>query len=405
MFRRSERKIIYTFLVFLIFISFFIALELNAQEKGPIKVGFLLPYTGTMPLQAKGVNDGAELYFDEIGRKAGGRPIQIFKEDTEVNPTVALTKVKRLVEEKRVNFIIGPVSSAVALAINEYVKKQKIILINPCAFSRDLTSPAKAGENIFRLIETTDQSNYPMGKWVVKNTRYRNFVITASDFVAGRHSVEAFKAGLEEAGGKVIKEVYPKLGTMDYAPFLPGIDVKGADAVYAWYAGTDAVRFVQQYNEFGLKKKLPLFGYNVIADDPYLASIGEAALGVITIGHYSYTLDTSRNRSFVNAYNKKYGELPSRYSETGYTAAMIISAVSNALKGEIEDVPKVAQEIKKIAPQLHPPSGSLAFDKYNQRIINCYIMKVEKKDGKLANTIIDRTGMIAQEDVWKWWLK
>jgi branched-chain amino acid transport system substrate-binding protein len=186
-----------------------------AAEKPPIKVGFLLPYTGIMPLQAKGVTDGAELYFDEIGRKAGGRAIQVIKEDDEVNPSVGLTKVRRLVEEHKVNFIVGPVSSAVALAIHDYIRKQKVILINPCAFARELTSPEKASENVFGTVVTADQSNYLMGKWICKNTPHRHMAIIGSDFATGRLSVEAFKIGFEEAGGKVIKEVYPKLGTMD----------------------------------------------------------------------------------------------------------------------------------------------------------------------------------------------
>jgi len=386
-------------------ILFSIGSNSTGAEKLPIKVGFLLPYTGTMPLQAKGVNDGAELYFDEIGKKAGGRAIQIIKEDTEVNPTVGLTKVRRLVEEHKVNFIIGPVSSAVALAIHDYIRKNKVILIIPCAFTRELTSPEKASENIFRTVETTDQSNYPMGKWVFKNTPYRNMVITGSDYAAGHHSVEAFKAGFEEAGGKVIKGVYPKLGTMDFAPFLSSIDVKGADAVYAWFAGTDAIRFVQQYEEFGLKKRLPLLGYNVIADDPYLPSIGEAALGVINTGHYSYTINTPRNLAFVKAYQKKYGEIPSRYSELGYTSASLVGEVIEALKGEVDDVTRVAKEMKKVATKIETPAGPLAFDKYNQRILNIYIMKVEKRNGKLSNVVIDKIEKVAQEDTWKWWRK
>ena len=390
-----------------LFISIFFLMMTNssAAEKPPIKVGFLLPYTGTMPLQAKGINDGAELYFEEIGKKAGGRAIQLFKEDDEVNPTVGLTKVRRLVEDYKVNFIIGPVSSGVALAIHDYVRKQKVILINPCAFTRDLTSPEKASENIFRTVETTDQSNYPMGKWIYKNTPHRNMVITGSDYAAGHHSVEAFKAGFEEAGGKVIKEVYPKLGTMDFAPFLSAFDVKGADAVYAWFAGTDAIRLVQQYEEFGLKKRIPLFGYNVITDDPYLGSIGEAALGIITTGHYSYTIDTPRNRTFVKAYSGKYGEIPSRYNELGYTSANLIGAVAEALKGEVEDIPRVAKEIKRVATKIETPAGPLAFDKYNQRILNIYVLKVEKRDGKLANVVIGKIEKVAQEDTWKWWRK
>jgi branched-chain amino acid transport system substrate-binding protein len=388
--KNIKKKWLWGFCGLLISIFFLTGSSALAAEKPPIKVGLLLPYTGTMPLQAKGINDAVELYFDEIGKKAGGRAIQLFKEDDETNPTVGLTKVRRLVEDHKVNFIVGPVSSAVALAIHDYVRKQRVILINPCAFTRDLTSPEKASENIFRTVETTDQGNYPIGKWMVKNTPHRNMVITGSDYAAGRHSMDAFKAGFEEAGGKVIKEIYPKLGTMDFAPFLTAMEVKG---------------FVQQYEEFGLKKRLPLFGYNVIADDPYLASIGDAALGVITGSIYPINLDTPKNNAFIKAYRGKYGELPSRYSEMGYVSANLIGAVAEALKGEIEDISRVAKELKRVSNQIEAPSGPLAFDQYNQRIVNMYVLKVEKRDGKLVNVVIDRIGKVAQEDVWKWWRK
>jgi branched-chain amino acid transport system substrate-binding protein len=377
----------------------------TAAENSPVKVGFLLPYTGSLPLQAKGLDSGMELYFNEIGRKAGGRPIQIIKEDDENSPTVGLTKVRRLVEEHKVNFILGPVHSGLAAAMHDYVCKQQLIWINPNASGRELSIPKNACENTFRLIETPDQGNYPMGKWIYKNTPYRNMVTVGTDLAAGHHSLEAFKAGFEEAGGKVVKQVYFKLGTMDFAPFLATIDVKGADATYAWAAGMDAVRFDQQYAEFGLKKRLPLFGYNAITDDSYLPAVGDPALGIITTGHYAYTLETPRNRAFVKAYIAKYGEPPSRYSELGYSAATLVGTVVEALKGRIEDIPRVAQEIKRISNQIEAPSGPLTFDKYNQRITNSYVLKVEKRDGKLVNIVIASLGRIAQEDVWKWWNK
>jgi branched-chain amino acid transport system substrate-binding protein len=376
-----------------------------AAEKPPLKVGILVSYTGIAPLQAKGVSDGVELAFDEVGRKAGGRGIQVFKEDTEFNPTVGLTKVRRLVEEHKVNFVVGPISSAVALAIYDFIIKQQVILIIPCAFTRELTSPDKANEKIFRTVETTDQSNYPMGRWMIKNTPHRNVVVTGQDYKAGHDSIDAFKAGFEGAGGKIVKEVYPKVGTMDYASFLTTMDVKGADAVYAWYSGTDAVRFVQQYQEFGLKKRLPLFGGVTIIDDPYLASIGDAAIGAIGLTHYPVNLDTRRNLAFIDAYKKKYSEHPSRYSEYGYTAGKMIVAGVEALKGEIGDISRVAREIKKVSGQVETPSGTLAFDQYNQRIVNGYVVKAEKRDGKLGNVVIDRIGRVTQEDTWKWWRK
>jgi branched-chain amino acid transport system substrate-binding protein len=390
-----------------LFITLFVLTgsSLQAAEKPPIKVGLLLPYTGTMPFQTKGVNDGVELYFAETGMKAGGRAIQIIKEDDEQNPTAGLTKARRLIEQHKVNFIVGPVSSAVGLAIQDYIRKQKVILLNPVANTRELTGPDKWAENIFRTVETSDQCNYPMGKWMIKNTPHRNMVITGSDFAGGHHNVEAFKAGFEDAGGKVVKEVFPKLGTMDFASFLGVMDVKGVDAVYAMYVGTDAVRFVQQYQEFGLKKRIPLYGYVTIADDPYLSGVGDAAIGLITSSHYPVNLDTPKNQAFVKAYSAKYGHPPYRYSEYGYTAAAMIGAVTEALKGDVEDIPRTAKEMKRIANTLEMPSGPLAFDQYNQRIVNMYVVKTEKKDGKLVNVVIDQLGRVAQTDVWKWWNK
>ncbi len=396
-------KSILVSLSLLIALVFLAAGGAAAAEQQPIKVGLLLPYTGVNALAAKLTSDGAELSFDEIGRKAGGRTIQIIKEDTELNPTVGLTKVRRLVEDQKVNFIIGPLSSAVGLAIHDYIRKQKVVQVNPVATTRELTSPEKASENIFRVCETSDQSSFTMARWMYKNTQFRNIVLSSADWAAGHHSMDAFKAGFEESGGKIIKEVYPKMGTMDFAPFLSVIDAKGADAVYTFYTGTDAVRFVQQYQEFGLKKRLPLFGHNVLTDDPYLASIGDAALGIITVGHYSAALDTPKSRAFVKAYTSKYGEPPSRYAEYGYTAANVVGAAIGALKGDVQDPSVVAKEIVKIAPKIDTPAGPLAFDKYHQRIVTMYVLKVEKKDGKLVNTVIDRIPGIAQADVWKYW--
>ena len=390
-----------------LFISglFVMTSSLMGAEKPPIRVGLLLSYTGVAPLQTQGIANGVELAFEEVGWKAGGRKIEIVKEDDEYSPSTGLVKVRRLVEERKVNFVVGPVQSAVALAIYDYVRKQGVIQINPNAFSRELTSPEKACETIFRVIETTDQAMYPMGQWMAKKTPHRNVVIIATDFKAGHDSADAFKAGFEAAGGKVIKDIYPKLGTMDYFPFLRSVDVKGADATFAWLSGTDAVRFVQQYQESGMKKRLPLFGHNAVADNSYLATIGEAALGVVTSCHYTWTLDTPHNRAFVKAYVTKTGETPSVYGEHGYTAGKLIVAGIEALKGEVENSAQVAKELKRVASKVQTPSGPLAFDKYNQRIVDILMVKTEKRDGKLANVVIDNLGTVAQEDVWKWWRK
>ena len=178
-----------------------------AQARPPIKIGLLLPYTGPLTVQGTDTTRGVELYLTKIGAKAGGREIQLLKEDTEAKPDVGLTKVKKLIERDRVDFVIGPVNSAVALAIRNYIHEQGVPLIVPVAFTRDLTAPDKASPSIFRLIETTDQSNYPMGGWVIKNTKYRKVAAIGMDYAFGWETVGGFQRTFEEQGGQIIQKL------------------------------------------------------------------------------------------------------------------------------------------------------------------------------------------------------
>ncbi len=376
-----------------------------AQARPPIKIGLLLPYTGPLTVQGTDTTRGVELYLSKIGAKAGGREIQLLKEDTEAKPDVGVTKVKKLIERDRVDFVVGPVNSAVALAIRNYIHEQGVPLIVPVAFTRDLTSPERASPSIFRLVETSDQSSYPMGAWVIKNTKYRKLIVMAMDFVAGHHSAEAFMAGYRAAGGEIVKEIYAPLNTPDFAPFLSQTASITADAVWAWFGGADGIRYVKQYKEFGLAERFPLIGYNVLTDDTILPAIGDTALGIITVGAYSATIDTPENKTFVREYEQRHNIWPTRYSEAGYDAAQLITAAVESLKGELGDKAKVRDVLKRAVSEIKAPRGPIQFDQYNQVITNVYVMKVEKQGGRLVNAIIDRIPMVSQEATWKWWRK
>ncbi len=220
--------------------------------------------------------------------------MRILEENDEAKPELALAKIKKLIEGDGVDFVVGPISSAVALAIRNYVHEHHTPLLVPAAFTRVLTSPQQASPNIFRLSETSDQANYPMGAWIMTNTPYRKMIVMAADFAGGRHSVEAFMAGFRSAGGEIVAESYPPFGTMDFAPYLREAGSMQADAVYAWFAGADAVHFVKQYKQCGLDKQLPLTGHSALTVDTILPAIGDAALGIVTVG--SYSIDTLTRR-------------------------------------------------------------------------------------------------------------
>jgi len=381
-------------------------LPIDSPAQAPaVKIGLLLPYTGVLSVQGIDTTNGFELYLNKIGRKAGGRAIEVLKEDDEAKPDIALTKIKKLVERDHVDFLVGPVSSVVAVAIRSYVHEQQTPLIVPVAFTRVLTSPQQASPSIFRIAETTDQSNYPMGAWMMKNTKYRRVVVMATDFVAGRHAVEAFIAGFKAAGGEIVKEIYPPLNTPDFAPYLAQAGAEKADAVYAWFAGADAIRFVKQYREYGIGEKMPLTGHAVLVDDTIMPAVGDAALGIVTMGSYTSTLDNPENKAFVAEYDKRYKTWPSRYSDAGWMTLELIAQALDDLKGDLSHRDKVREALKNALPKLKTPRGHLEFDQYRQVITPIYVTRAEKVGGRYVNTVIERIPNVRQEDVWGWWNK
>ncbi len=365
-----------------------------------MKIGLLLPQTGVDATQGTDAARGVELY---LSRHAGRRPPRLIKEDDQAKPDVALAKARKLVEGDRVDFLVGPISSAVALAIRDYVHGQRVPLLVPAAFTRVLTSPQEASPNIFRLSDTTDQANYPMGAWLMRNTRYRRALVMAADFAGGRHSVEAFIAGFRAAGGEIAAEIYPPFDTADFGPYFRQAAGVAADAVYAWFAGGDAIRFVQQYR--GSSLGLPLLGHSALTADTILARVGDDALGIVSIGAYTAALETPQNKRFVADYEAAYGSWPSRYSECGWIAAALIATAANALRDDFSDTGKVRDALRDALPSIEAPRGPMLFDAYRQAITPIYVTRTEKRAGRIVNVVIDTLPRVAQEATWGWWNK
>ena len=371
----------------------------------PIKLGLFFPYTGPIATVGRDATQGFELHLAKLGGKAGGREIQLIKEDDEFKPDIGVTKTRKLVERDRVDMLVGPVNSATALAIRDYVNQQKIPLIVPVAFSKEITAPGKAIPLIFRVIETTDQGNFAMGHWIHKNTPYRKVAIISADIVAGHDVAGAFRAGFTAAGGGIVKEIYIPTGTPDVSPYLAQLTGLAADAVYAFLGGADAIRFVKTYQEYGLKGKLPLLGYNVLVDDILLPAMGDAAMGIISVGTYSAALDTPESRAFVRDYEARYNSWPSAHSERGFVAAQLITAAIDALKGDVSDRAKVREALLSVVTKIQPPRGPIRFDRWQQAITPVYITKVERRGTRLVNAVIDRIPETSQEESSRWWTK
>src|SRR5438034_528609 len=292
-----------------------------------------------------------------------------------------------------VAILVGPLSTAEAYALLPYIEARKIPTLSPTVAAEDLTQRRRS-QYVVRTGWSAGQPAHPFGPWVVEMLKYRKIAIVAQDFAFGHESSAAFQRTFEEAGGQIVQKLFAPLGTADYGPYLARLR-RDVDAVYAAAAGADALRFVRQYADAGLKERLPLIGSGNFTDEHVLRNMDDTALGIVTALHYSAALATPANQRFVKAYEARFNQMPSYYSEGPYAAGSALKAALDAVGGEIEDVPKFLAALRKVNIT-DAPRGPITFDDYGHPIQNIYVRRVERVDGKLQNTVIHTFPKVSQ---------
>jgi branched-chain amino acid transport system substrate-binding protein len=361
----------------------------------PVKIGYMISLSGVYTALGVDLRDGFNLYMDEIGNKAGGREIKVFVEDKGSNDVSrALDIAKKLVEKNQVNILAGIVGTGSAYALAEFVQKQQLPFVISNAGADDLTQ-RKSNPFIVRPAFVNSGGSHPLGEWVF-DKGYRKAVLMGADYAAGYEHVGGIARTFTKKGGKVIQEIWAPLGTKDYAPYLAKID-RNADVVLVFFAGADALRFVKEYADYGLKGKIPLVGKGYLVDDNILDKQAGAAEGIISESHYCLLLDTPENNKFKQAYTKKFGHPPTLYSEQGYLTAKLIAEALNQTKGAVEGA-KFVQAMR--SQELKAPRGTVKFDKYGAPIQNSYIREVKKVGGSWENVPIKTYAMVNQ--FWTW---
>lgn len=356
----------------------------DAASQDKIKIGFILSDSGTFAPLSENIKNGFKLYLEQNDNKLGGREVELIFEDDEANPQVALRKYKNLVGSEKVNFLVGPISSSVVYALRDEVEKDKVILIDANAAGNDLSWDLRS-DYVIRTSFSNWQNGSSAGSYIANNIGKTAMVI-APDYPAGQEVASAFKESFEASGGKVVKEVYPKLGTNDFATYLTDVSQTNPDVVYAFFTGSDGIRFVQQYNDFGLKGKIPLTGPMEFGDLLIVEPSGDSAEGIVSGIIYSPWIDNEENKQFVEAYQKMYNKLPNTFSVQGYDSALIIDqAIKEAGSVDTEELVKVLKGIS-----FDSPRGPITIDpKTNNPIQNFYIVENVKKDGQVVPEVIE----------------
>jgi len=364
-----------------------------SAQKGPVKVGLVLPTSGPLSANGKDMLNGMEMFLDENKYRLAGREVKLVVEDDEGKPATGLTKVRGLVEGQGVHLVIGPLSAAVGYAIAPYVDGKKVPTIFPIVSAEDITQ-RKRSPYIVRTGWSSAQPSHPFGKWVYDNLKYRKIAMIGYDFAFGWEVAAGFQRTFEEAGGQVVQKLWPPLNTPDFAPYLAQLR-RDVDAVYCVFSGADALRFSKQYAEAGLKQRLPLIGGGTFTDEHVLRTMGDEVLGVVTALHYSAALQTPANKKFVAAYEARYKQVPSYYSEGTYVAGIALKSALEATGGDIESAEKFLAALRRV-DLTDAPRGPIRFDDFGNPIQNVYVRKVEKAGGKLQNSVIHTFPNVSQ---------
>jgi branched-chain amino acid transport system substrate-binding protein len=356
-----------------------------AQGAGPIRIGILNTFTKAGALYGEATWRGAETYLDQVGGRIAGRQVQLIREDDEFNPQAALQKVRKLVESDKVHVLLGPLGSHIATAMADYMKQARTPWLVTGAGATALTKLRIP--TMYRATLTNWQVAHPMGAWAAKNG-VTECVVIASDFLAGHDVSEAFKGTFVAGGGKIIKEIYPPVGTNDFSAYVTDVRSMNAQAVYGFFIGSEAGRFVRQFQQFGLKGKVKLLGFQSMLDSDTFPLQGNSALGGLSSSIYCETLDTPENKHFVDRYSQKHKDLPGIFTESGYTTLRIIDEAVKSIGGNIEDANAFATAVGKT--DIAAPRGPIRFDQEtHQAIQNVYIREVVEKGGKLVNQVVD----------------
>ena len=349
-----------------------------AQAQGAkLKVGLMLPATGTYAALGTAIENGFRLYVGEQGGKLGGREIEFVKVDDESDPAKATDNVNKLIKRDNVDVLVGTVHSGVALAMAKAAKESNTLLIVPNAGADAITGPM-CGANILRSSFSNWQPGYSTGV-VAAQKGYKRAMTITWNYAAGQETVKGFAEAFEKGGGKVVKDLTLPFPNVEFQALLTEIAAQKPDVVFAFFAGGGAVKFVKDYDAAGLKKSIPLFGSGFLTDGTLQAQ-GPSAQGLFTTLHYADSLDIPKNNAFRKSFALAYKQNADVYAVQGYDAAQILGAGLAAVKGDFAKRDAMLAAMRKAT--VDSPRGKFTLSAAGNPVQDMYLREAKGENNE-----------------------
>ena len=358
-------------------------------QSAPFKLGLLTVKTGPLAQGGIQMEQGVVTYLKEKNYTFGGRKVEFISADTGGNPAGTKTKAQELIERDKVDAIVGPLAAFELLAITDYVAQHK----TPClslAAAEDMTQ-RRPNPYFMRASATSSQAMHPMADFAAKELKLKRMITISEDFAFGYEQMGGFQQTFEESGGKIVQKLWPPIVTPDYTPYLA--QIQGVDGVCQGFAGSNPLRFMKQYSNFGLK--LPVVTGETGGDDALLRSFGDEALGLYSACPYTLDLQTDSNKRFVAAMQKDYGVDPGFYCAGMYVSGMVIDAGLKKLDGKSDDKTALMAAMKSLSIE-DTPRGAIKFDHLGNVVGDIFIRHLEKANGKYINKTVKTYHNVSQ---------
>lgn len=347
-----------------------------------VDVGVLLPYSGVYAALGNEIDAGFTLGLETFAADLGVEII-LHREDTEATPAVGLANTRKLIMQDDVDVLVGIVSSGVLGAVRDLVDGAGVPLVVANAGNDEATGSA-CSPYITRVSFSNGQVNRPMGRWMAEQGIETVYTL-APDYAAGRQMIDGFTAAFTEAGGTILGgDFTPFQQTQDFGPYIAQAQASGADALFVFYAGGEAIAFVNQYASFDVAEELPLYGSGFLTSQLYVDAQGASAEGVVTALHYVPTIDNAENAAFVAAFRAANGRTPSEYAVQGYDAAR---ALTEALASGARDRETLATALRQVS--FEGPRGALSIDPATNNVIQpIYVYETVTGEGGMTQNVL-----------------
>ena len=348
-----------------------------------VKIGMITTLTTKAGYLGEDIRDGFKLAIEQGGGKLGNVEVELMVEDDGRKPGKGRQIANRYIKSDKVKIMTGIVFSNVAMAVVPKVVKDDVFYISPNAGPSALAGKG-CHKNYFNAAWQNDNLHEVMGQYVT-DAGFKSAYILAPNYPAGKDALAGFKRFYK---GKVVGEVYTRLGQSDYAAELANLRAAKPDAVFFFLPGGMGINFLKQYSQAGLNKTTPVFGPAFSFDARILKAVGDAAVGVHNGSQWNFDLDNAANKKFVAAFKAKYDRMPTLYASQGYDTANLIGSALKATGGEPQNMDAFRQALEKA--EFDSVRGNFRFGNNHHPIQDLYVREVVKDASGIHNKTVKK---------------